>query len=82
MTGMTMPYTTPYSLMACAVVCPAARRRMGKSTEMNEPISDEEARMAVTGSEARSSGINSPRGAQNFPPRIRKQTRAMANEHT
>ena len=68
MTGMTMPYTTPYSASAREEEKPAAIRRMGKITEMSEFMSDEDVRMAVMGSDDLSRGKNSPRGEANLPP--------------
>ena len=58
--------------MAAAEEYPAARSMNGNSTEMREERSDELVRIAVTGSEEKSRGFNSPRGERSLPPRTKK----------
>ena len=70
-TGMTMPNTTPYSLMARADDTPEAIRRMGKITEISEVMSEDVARIEVTGREDFNMGANSFFGEINFPPLIK-----------
>ncbi len=79
-TGMTMPYTTPYSLNATEEENPAAISRMGNTTEISEFMSEEEVRIAVTGREDFKRGRNSFLGERSLPPLMMKYTTAMTKE--